>query len=144
MNRKILFGIIIFAMCIVSLPVPYNNVAKIEAAKKTDSLAGRLISGDIVSSPAKKTIRIGKSFKVKLFAANDSEWEDLAPEEWDELCEENIDSIEFRSTRSSVASVNKVTGKVTGRKKGAAVIKTTINLANGEEATYKTKVYVVK
>lgn len=106
--------------------------------------SGELTKYDLSVYPAKKTIRIGETFSIDIVATDESEWADLDDPEWDELCEENIDSISFRSTKSSVASVNKVTGKVKGKKKGSAVIKTTIELADGESITLKTKVYVTK
>ena len=101
--------------------------------------AGEFTKYDIRTSPARKTIRVGKSFYIDVKPESDTEWEDYTDEEWDEICEENIDSISYRSTESSVASVNKTTGKVTARKKGIATIKTKISLANGETGIYKTK-----
>ncbi len=109
-----------------------------------DEWAGELTKGDIRTTPSKKTIKIGKSFYINVIPADDTEWEDLPDEEWEELCEENIDNISFRSTKSSVASVNKTTGRVKGKRKGSAVIKATIDLANGDSAVYKTKVYVTR
>ena len=104
-----------------------------------------LTKGDIVASPAKKTIKVGKSFYIGLHPSDecDSEYADLPDEEWDELVDENIDSITFRSTKSSVASVNSK-GKVKGKKKGSAIIKTTVTFRDGSEGTYKTKVYVTR
>lgn len=106
--------------------------------------AGELSKNDIKVYPAKKTIKVGQTIKIKIVVQDTSEWADLSDEEWEELCQENIDSIKFRSTKSSIASVGKNSGKVKGKKKGTAVIKTTINLANGESVIYKTKVYVTK
>lgn len=104
-----------------------------------------LTKGDIVASPAKKTIKVGKSFYISLHPSDecDSEYADLPDEEWDELVDNNIDSITFRSTKSSVASVNGK-GKVKGKKKGSAIIKTTVTFRDGSEGTYKTKVYVTR
>jgi len=109
-----------------------------------EEAGGELTKSDLKVSPAKKTIKIGKSFYIQIQAVDESEWEDLSKEEWEEICEENIDNISFRSTKSSVASVGRTSGKVTGKKKGSAIIKTTIDFANGESATYKTKVYVTR
>ena len=109
-----------------------------------DEAGGELTKSDLKVSPAKKTIKVGKSFYIDIKAVDESEWEDLSEEEWKEICEENIDNISFRSTKSSVASVGKTSGKVNGKKKGTAIIKTTIDFANGESATYKTKVYVTR
>lgn len=106
--------------------------------------AGEFTKYDIRTSPARKTIRIGKSFYITVKPERNTEWEDYTDEEWDEICEENIDEIYYRSTKSSVASVNKETGKVTARKKGVATIKASVSLANGETAVYKTKVYVTR
>ncbi len=104
-----------------------------------------LTKGYVVASPAKKTIKVGKSFYIDLYPSDefDSEYGDLPDEEWDELIEENIDSVTFRSTKSSVASVNSK-GKVKGKKKGSATIKTTVTFRDGSEGIYKTKVYVTR
>lgn len=104
-----------------------------------------LTKGYVVASLAKKTIKVGKSFYIDLYPSDefDSEYGDLPDEEWDELIEENIDSITFRSTKSSVASVNSK-GKVKGKKKGSATIKTTVTFRDGSEGIYKTKVYVTR
>lgn len=101
--------------------------------------------GYIVASPAKKTIQAGKSFTIDLYPSDafEDEYGDLPDEEWDELIDENIDGITFRSTRSSVAAVNSK-GKVKGKKKGTAIIKTTVTFRDGSEGTYKTKVYVTR
>lgn len=107
--------------------------------------SGGVTNGDVVVSPAKKTIKVGKSFTIALYPSTEfeKENEDLPDEEWEELLEEGIDGIKYRSTRSSVASVNSK-GKVKGKKKGSAIIKTTISFSDGSEGTYKTKVYVTK
>ncbi len=55
--------------------------------------------------------------------------------------ENDIDGITYRSTKSSIASVNN-NGKVIAKKKGKAVIKTMLTLADGKEYIYKTTVYV--
>ncbi len=106
---------------------------------------GELTKGDIVVNPAKKTIKVGQSFNIGVYPSADisDEYQDLPDEEWEELFEENTDSITFRSTRSSVASVNS-RGKVKGKKKGTAIIKTTVTFRDGSEGTYKTKVYVTR
>lgn len=101
------------------------------------------VSG-LAVNPEKKEIKKGKSFYISLVPADKSEWEGFSEEEWDEICEENIDSIEYSSTKKSVASVNSFNGKVKARKKGSAVIKTTVSMANGEIVTFKTKVTVKK
>lgn len=110
-----------------------------------DEESGQLTEGYVVVSPAKKTIKVGKSFYIDLYPSDefDSEYGDLPDEEWDELIEENIDSVTFRSTKSSVASVNSK-GKVKGKKKGSATIKTTVTFRDGSEGIYKTKVYVTR
>lgn len=107
-----------------------------------DVHATELTKYDIQVSPAKKTIKKGKSFTITLKASNDSDFSYLSDEEWQELVDENVDKISFRSDSTTIASVNKKTGKVTARNKGIATIKTTVNLANGETATWRTKVYV--
>ncbi len=107
--------------------------------------AGPVTRGDIMVSPAKKTIKIGKSFYIDLYPSDKfaEENEDLPDEEWEELINEGIDDITFRSTKSSVAYVNSK-GKVKGKKKGSAIIKTTVSFSDGSEGTYKTKVYVTR
>ena len=49
----------------------------------------------------------------------------MPDEEWEEILDNNIDNITFKSTKSSVAYVS-TKGKVKGKKKGSAIIKTTI------------------
>lgn len=104
-----------------------------------------LTKGDIVVTPAKKTIKIGSSFTLGLYPSEevDEAYADLPDEEWEELLSENIDGITYRSSKSSVAYVSKG-GKVKGKKKGSAVIKTTVTFRDGSEGTYKTKVYVTR
>lgn len=67
--------------------------------------------------------------------------EDKDEEEIDDIWESNVDSIEYRSSKGSVATVDE-NGKVTGKKRGKAIIKTIITLADGSEFIYKTTVYV--
>lgn len=105
--------------------------------------ANMLIPEDLRVTPAKKTVLKGQNFNINVVAAGGSEFDDLSEEEWYDICERSIDSVVFRSTKSNVAYVSR-TGKVTGRKQGSAVIKTTINLSGGDSVTYKTKVYVKK
>lgn len=100
----------------------------------------RIGKGDLTVTPAKKTIKKKGTFTVKVIATSSFK-KDFSSEELDEILDEDIDQISFRSTNSSVASVNGK-GKVTGKKKGTAFIKTTIVLADATELTYKTKVYV--
>lgn len=95
---------------------------------------------DIRVTPSKKTIAKKKSFTIKV-ALTDEFKEDKEEEEIDDIWESDVDSITFRSSKSSVASVN-AKGKVTGKKKGKALIKTIITLADGSEFIYKTTVYV--
>lgn len=104
-----------------------------------------LTKGYVVVNPAKKTIKVGKSFMINLYqsAACEKEYGEIPDEEWDELVDECIDDITFRSSKSSVASVNSK-GKVKGKKKGSAIIKTTVTFSDGSEGIYKTKVYVTK
>ena len=99
---------------------------------------------DLAVNPSQKKIRIGENFYINVVPSADSGWEDLSEEEWDEICEENIESIEYHSMRSRVVSVNKFTGKVKAKKKGSAVIKTKITLVNDDSIIFKTKVEVSK
>ncbi len=105
--------------------------------------ANTLIPEDLRVSPAKKTIYKGEIFDIQIVAAGGSEFDDLSEEEWYDIRERSIDSITFRSTKSNVASVSR-TGRVRARRRGSAVIKTTINLSSGDSVTFKTKVYVKK
>lgn len=104
--------------------------------------AGELTKNDLRVTPASKTVAKGKKFTVKVTLKKGAVDPELTKEELEELLEENIDSITFRSKKSSVASVNEETGKVTAKKKGTAVITATVNLVNGESVTFKTKVRV--
>ncbi len=166
MKKKLLTLLLSAAVCVSAIPGSVANAAKTttttiidneekgdddidddDAAASTDDddddVPGmELTKYDLSVYPAKKTIRIGQSFTIDITATDESEFADLDDEEWDELCENNIDSISFRSTKTSIASVNKTTGRVKGKKKGNAVIKTTIHLANGESVTLKSKIYV--
>ena len=105
--------------------------------------AGEFTKYDFRTTPARKKIKKGKSFTISIVPDTDSVWEELSKKEWEELCEKNIDLITFRSTNNRVAAVNRKTGKVTGRKKGIALIKTVVVTATGDAAVFKTKVYVV-
>lgn len=105
--------------------------------------ANTLIPEDLRVSPAKKTVYKGDVFDIQIVAAGGSEFDDLSEEEWYDIRERSIDSIAFRSTKSNVAYVSR-TGRVRARRRGSAVIKTTINLSNGDSVTFKTKVYVKK
>ena len=167
MKKKLLTLLLSAAVCVSAIPGSVANAAKTttttiiddeekgdddidddDAAASTDDDDDDDVPGmeltkyDLSVYPAKKTIRIGQSFTIDITATDESEFADLDDEEWDELCENNIDSISFRSTKTSIASVNKTTGRVKGKKKGNAVIKTTIHLANGESVTLKSKIYV--
>lgn len=106
-----------------------ENVPAIEISQK-----------DIKVTPAKKTIDKKKSFNIKV-ELRKSFTEGMEQEEIDEMWADSIDDITYRSTKSSIASVNQ-DGKVKAKKKGKAVIKTTLTLADGKEYIYKTTVYV--
>lgn len=93
--------------------------------------AGEFTKYDFKISPWKKIIKIGKSFIINIVPETGAGWDDLSNKEWKEICEENIDLITFRSTNNKVAAVNRKTEKITGRKKGVALIKTFVALANG-------------
>lgn len=105
--------------------------------------ANTLIAEDLRVSPAKKTVKKGAAFNIQIVAAGGSEFDDLSEEEWYDIYERSVEGVVFRSTKSNVASVSR-TGRVKARKRGSAVIKTTINLTNGDSITFKTKVYVKK
>lgn len=105
--------------------------------------SGELTKGDIKVSPSKKTIKVGGSFSIEVYPSDDvsDEYADVPDEEWEEVLDENIDNITFKSSRSAVAYVS-AKGKVKGKKKGTAIIKTTVTFADGTEGIYKTRVYV--
>ncbi len=105
--------------------------------------ANTLIPEDLRVTPAKKTVFKGQKFDIRVVAAGGSEFDDLTEEEWYDIYERSVESVVFRSTKSNVAYVNR-NGRVTARKRGSAVIKTTINLSSGDSVTFKTKVYVKK
>ena len=151
MRRKILSVMMLLTFSMTSIfPSHASTVPETQQKEscKTDTdefehlYACELTKQDLCTSPAKKTLRIGQSFCIGIFASNDSEYEDISDEAWDELTEENIESITYYSKKSSVASVDGDTGKVTACKKGAAVIVSHVCFVNGETANYKTKVYV--
>lgn len=167
MKKRVLLLVMAFVFCFVSMPLTRVQAAKTTTTTTTTTTtepedaedsegdnaiededdgdaAGEFTKYDLMVSPEKKTLKVGKSFTISIMPTDDSEWEDYSDEEWEEIVAENIDNISFRSTKSSVASVNKTTGKVKAKKKGTAVIKTTIDLVNGESVTFKTKVYVKK
>lgn len=167
MKKRIVAVLLAFAMC--SLPMPLSVQAggagtedypegdetpEDSDADDTDTdyetdpepdiiEANTLIPEDLRVSPAKKTILKGKTFQIQVVAAGGSEFDDLSEEEWYDIYERSVDSVVFRSTKSNVAYVSR-TGKVTARRRGSAVIKTTINLSSGDSVTFKTKVYVKK
>ena len=84
------------------------------------SIAIELSKGDIKVTPSKKTIAKKKSFNIKV-ALKKEFMEDKDEEEIDDIWESNVDSIEYRSSKGSVATVDE-NGKVTGKKKGKAII----------------------
>lgn len=117
----------------------YQFVSEIDDSLDDDEdQAAEFTKYDILISPGKKTIKTNTSFKIRIIP-NDTD--DFSDEEWKEICSKQIDLVTYRSTKPRIASVNK-NGKVTGRKKGTAAIKTSIYLSNGEMAAFKTKVIV--
>ena len=133
-----------------------EGTAKVEASTEDGAFTGsyditvfepdgdigaiEISKGDIKVTPSKKTIAKKKSFNIKV-ALKKEFTEDKEEEEIDDTWESNVDSISYRSSKGSIASVND-NGKVTGKKKGKAIIKTIITLADGSEFIYKTTVYV--
>lgn len=99
---------------------------------------------DLFVNPTKKEILAGNTFYIDLIPSDDSGWEELSEEEWEEICEDNIESIEYHSMKSSIASVNKFTGKVKAKKKGSTIIKTRVHLMNDESIIFKTRVVVTR
>ncbi len=154
MKKKIVALLLTLAMCSAAIPQSvqaggdaedYYEEAEYDLDEDDDDVieANTLIPEDIRVSPAKKTLWKGGTFTVKIVAAGGSEFDDLSEEEWDYICERSIESVVFQSTKSNVASVNR-SGRVKARRRGSAVIKTTVNLSSGDSITFKTKVTVKK
>ena len=97
---------------------------------------------DISVNPKSKIIKKGKVFYIEIVPANKNDW--VSSDEWEEVCGDNIASVEFTSTKSSIVSASKFNGKIKGKKKGTAIIKTKITLINNESIVLKTKVTVKK
>ena len=97
---------------------------------------------DIAVNPKSKIIKKGRSFYIEIVPANKNDW--VSSDEWEEVCGDNIASVEFTSTKSSIVSASKFNGKIKGKKKGTAIIKTKITLINNESIVLKTKVTVKK
>lgn len=112
----------------------------ISDSSSDNTIAIEIAKDDMTVTPAKKTINKQKSFNIKVALTKDF-MDDKEQEEIDDIWENDIDSITYRSSKSSIASVNKK-GKVTGKKKGKAIIKTTVTLSDGKEYNYRTTVYV--
>lgn len=89
----------------------------------------------------KKTIRVGKSFTLKLKPANGFAWGSIAGD-WKKFCDSVVESVSFSSSNSKVAAVGKLTGKVKGKKAGSAVIRTVVKFKDGGKEIYTTKVIV--
>lgn len=118
----------------------FTDSYDITVLKEIPSLSVKISQNDIKVTPAKKTINTKKSFNIK--AVFKEEFiEDMEDEEIDNIWESNIAGITYSSSNKSIASVSKE-GKVTAKKKGNAVIKTTIKMVNGKEYIYKTSVNV--
>ena len=158
MKKKPLMAAFTLALTLFTCPVSQANAYVIGAGvqetkcdPKDDILyscsidelpGGELTKYDLRVFPSKKTISTGQSFTLSIRPANESEFYGIPKEEWEEILAENVDSVTYRSEKSSVASVNKFSGKVTGRRSGYTTIRTEINLNNGDSVIYKTKVYV--
>ncbi len=158
MKKRIVAVLLAFTMCGLAAPATVlAGAASSEAGQQEyedkDSEddsddgfieANTLIPEDFRVSPAKKTVKKGSTFKIRVIVnTGESEFDDLSTEEWYDICGRSIDSIEYRSTKSGVASVSRV-GKVKARRRGSAIIKTTINLSCGDSVTFRTKIYVKK
>ena len=167
MKKRIVAALLAFVMC--SLPMPLSVQAggdgSEDYAEEDEALeyfdeedpdtdyeidpepdiieANTLIPEDLRVSPAKKTMKKGRTFQIQVIAAGGSEFDDLTEEEWYDIYERSVDSVVFRSTKSNAAYVSR-SGRVTARRQGSAVIKTTINLSSGDSVRFKTKVYVKK
>ena len=158
MQKKILTIALLLASSLATCPVSHAYAAEQTSIEEQsykcnpeDSIfnsipepdqAGEIIKEDICIAPAKKTINVGRSFSISFKADPKGEYSWLSKEEFNAMLMENVDSITYRSTNSSIAYVNKYTGRVSGRRPGYAVIRTYVNLSSGESAIFKTKVYV--
>lgn len=112
------------------------------ACSECGMYAHEMTKSDICVTPAKKTLRIGRSFFISIQAEEGSPYEDLPDEDWDELTEENIEEITYKSSKPHIASVDTGTGKVKGLRKGTAVITSLIRFSDGTAASFKTKIHV--
>lgn len=96
---------------------------------------------DLCVKPAKKIVAKGSTFKITVAMREGSIFEELSDEEWDALYEHDVASVEFKSSKPSVAKVN-AKGKVTAKKKGSCKITTTIYLIDGTSWPLRTRVFV--
>ncbi len=119
-------------------PTEPTEPSETPSTSETDAI--QISKQDIKVTPSKKTINKKKSFSIKVGLTKEFT-EDKEQEEIDDIWESDVDSVEYRSSKSSVASVDE-NGKVKAKKKGKAIIKTIINLADSSEFIYKTTVYV--
>lgn len=117
-----------------------NRGDKSDTEEQEEQEAITLSVNDMKVSPAKKTIDKNKSFTINV-VANSKEFKELPEEEFDEILEDSLEAITYKSSKSSIVRVDK-DGKVTGLKKGNAVISTKVALTDGSTKTFKTKVYV--
>jgi hypothetical protein len=78
--------------------------------------------------PAKKTTSVSKSKTTKMTLSS-------------KLNTDNVKSVTYKTSKSSVATVNK-NGKITGKKSGTATVSAVVTLKNGSKKTVKMKVTV--
>ncbi len=162
MYKKILTAVLTFALCFSTVPATAsanewddymetgeneNNYTSEEPepdpyiTEEPDE-ACSIGPEDLCVTPAKKHIVKGTSFKINVAIRPGSIFEELTDEEWDALYEHDVSNVEFKSSKPSIAKVNSVTGKVTGKKKGTCRITTTIYFLDGTEWPLRTTVYV--
>lgn len=70
---------------------------------------------DIAVNPKSKIIKKGKSFYIEIVPVNKNDW--VSSDEWEEVCGDNIASVEFTSTKSSIVSASKFNGKIKKERK---------------------------
>lgn len=113
-----------------NISVTINGSGTYRLLNEDDAYAlGKKILKTIKMKVSSKTLKPGKTYTAAVSA---------------KLNRKNVKSITFSSTKKSVATVNKKTGKVKAKKPGTAIIKAKVTLKNGEVKIVKMKIKVKK